>query len=162
MASWMQVPEFPMYSVSDIGEVRSDRYSRLLTPRAVTGGRLAVSLHSGGRQRTYSLSRLVCDAFVPNLFVEHSPTPIHLDGDLKNCSAENLHWRPRWFANQHTRQFRLDYPNTRPIFNLDTEELYDGIWDAVLRHGLLYFDMMRTIPRQAPVYPLMQRFDWAH
>jgi len=161
MEQWAFIPEFPRYSVNEFGLVRNDETERILRQSRLSDGRMKVGLMSDGIQYQRSVSRLVIQAFVPNPDPRRSNTPIHLDGSLSHCAAHNLAWRPRWFAKVHTRQFRLDNPDTPPIRNLDTGEIYSGIWEVVKRHGLLRIDVMECIGREWPVYPIMQRFDWA-
>lgn len=160
MSDWSTIPDFPRYSVHESGLIRNDWTERILRQTQMSDGRLKVGLVNNGVQYSRSVSRLVSQAFVPNVDPYRSDTPIHLDGDLSMCAAYNLSWRPRWFAKVHTRQFRLDKPDTPPILNLDTEEVYSGVWELVKKYGLLRVDVLQAIGRDWPVYPLMQRFDW--
>lgn len=160
MHEWIQIPEFPRYSVCESGLVRNDETDRILRNTPFRDGRLKVGLMRDGIQYTRMVSRFVLEAFVPNRDPLRSDTPIHLDGDLSDCTAYNLAWRPRWFAKVHTRQFRLANPDTPPIRNLDTDEQYSGVWELVKKYGLLRVDVLQAIGRDWPVYPIMQRFDW--
>lgn len=160
MPEWEPIPEFPVYSVSDSGLIRNDDTDRILRQAKLPDGRMKVGLMLDRIQYQRAVSRLVIAAFVPNRDPHRSDTPIHLDGDLSNCAAYNLAWRPRWFAKTHTRQFRLGGPDTPPIVNLTTGETYSGVWELVLKYGLLRSDVLQCIAREWPVYPLMQRFDW--
>ena len=160
MSEWLSIPDFPQYSVGDQGCVRNDDSGRILKTVALPDGRLKVGLYREGLQYQRSVSRLVISAFVPNADPWYSDTPIHLDGQLGNCAAYNLAWRPRWFAKTFTRQFRFGHPDTPPIFNVDTEEEYSGIWELVMKYGLLRVEILQGIGRDWPIYPLMQRFDW--
>ncbi len=115
----------------------------------------------GGKQITRGLAQLICQAFVPmpkNRI--DTPTPIHLDGDFKNCRADNLAWRPRWFAQRHTAQFRQNLENPNPVFNVDTGAIYDCVWDAVFAEGLLFNDIIKSIVNKTYVFPSYHRFEW--
>jgi hypothetical protein len=160
VVEWAPIKEFPRYSVSDSGLIRNDETERILRQSTTYDGRKKVGLMGGGVQATRIVSRLVMVPFVPNVDPLRSNTPIHLDGDLGNCAAYNLAWRPRWFAKVHTRQFRLGRPVTGPIVNLDTGETYSGVWELVKKYGLLRVDVIHGLGRDQPIYPLMQRFDW--
>lgn len=160
MAEWVQIPEFLRYSVSEDGRIRNDDTGRILRLGQLPDGRIKVGMMLNGIQYQRSVSRLVLQAFVPNRDPHRSDTPIHLDGDLRNCAAYNLSWRPRWFAKAHTRQFRLGWPDTDPIRNIDTDEHFSGVWELVCKYGLLRSDVLECVGRDWPVYPLMQRFDW--
>lgn len=89
------------YEISNLGHVRSLTrlvgglgYQRLVKggDRAVVAGvsgKLIATL-CNGESRTFSVDRLVAEAFVPN---PHNFRHIrHLDGDQLNCTAENLAW----------------------------------------------------------------------
>ena len=103
-----------LYEVSNMGRVRSvDHYTRvvqskrtyeilrkgqLLIPTARQHGYLGVQLHGRGghatrNMRTFSVHRLVAEAFVKNPlgFVEVN----HLDEDKTNNRADNLEWTTR-------------------------------------------------------------------
>ena len=88
---------------------------------------------------------MVADAFVDGK-TDLFNTPIHLDGDRENCSAENLMWRPRWFAVQFHRQFQSpEFYNESPrIFNVDTGEEYDSVRECCIDQGLYYNDVYRS------------------
>lgn len=161
MEEWSRITEFPRYSVSEFGLIRNDETERILRNVRLPDGRLKVGLVRDGIQYQRVVSRFVLEAFVPNADPARSTTPIHLDGNLSECSAFNLAWRPLWFAKVFTRQFRFGHPDTPPIQNLDTGELYQGVWELVTKYGLLRTDILQAIGRDWPVYPLMQRFDWA-
>lgn len=160
MTDWARIHEFPRYSVSESGLIRNDETDRILRQAVLPDGRMKVGLMRDGIQYTRSVSRFVLQAFVPNRDPHRSTTPIHLDGELTNCAAYNLTWRPLWFAKVHTRQFRLGSTDTPPIVNLDTGETYSGVWELVRKYGLLRDDILQCIGRDWPVYPIMQRFDW--
>jgi hypothetical protein len=160
MSEWEKIPDFPVYSVSDDGLIRNDETERILRRVKHHDGRMMIGLMRNRTQYTRAVSRLVMAVFVPNIDPYRSDTPIHLDGDLSNCAAYNLTWRPRWFAKDYTRQFRVGAPDTPAIRNLDTGETYSGVWELVMKYGLLRSDIMECLGRDWPVYPIMQRFDW--
>lgn len=160
MHDWAMIPDFPRYSISETGLVRNNETERILRQVALPDGRMKVGMMRDGIQYQRAVSRLVLEAFVPNWDPEHCDTPIHLDGDLRDCAAYNLAWRPRWFARVHTRQFRLGNPDTPPIRNLDTDETYSGVWELVKKYGLLRNEVLQCLGRGWTVYPVMQRFDW--
>lgn len=79
---------FPGYAVRDDGTVVSLRTGRVLKPSHTVNGFTKISI--GGT--TLSLAAEVASAFV-------GPKPegyrlAFLDGDSKNCRADNLAWQP--------------------------------------------------------------------
>lgn len=160
MEQWVPLLGYPGYSVSNLGKVRNDRMERVLTVYEAPGRRPFVKVTRDGTQLTRSLSLLVLAAFLPPPRPEFT-TPIHFDGDLHNCAIANLDWRPRWFALEHTEQFRSklpDYPD--PVVELRTKEVFENSWAAVLRYGLLYMELIKAIRLQTYVFPTMQQYRW--
>jgi hypothetical protein len=120
-----------------------------------------VKVSVNGVQLTRGLALLVCSAFVP--LPQHRcdvPTPIHLDGDFQNCRPDNLVWRPRWFAQKHTAQFKQNLQNPNAVRNIDTGVVYHDIWDVVFEQGVLFNDVVKAVINKTYVFPLFQRFEW--
>lgn len=160
VAEWVPLRTFPKYCVNGLGQVKHARTERLVTPQVNQYGVAYVSLVRETRhQFKRSLALLVASEFIlppsPNF-----DTPINMDGDRLNCAVSNLTWRPRWFAQQYHRQFRVrTHAITDAIRDLDTGRLFrDGI-DACATHGLLEKDVYLSILNHTVVWPLMHRFD---
>jgi len=87
--NWKQIPNWPMYEVSDNGRVR--RGQKVLTPNwtgSVGKQYLSVSLTYQGRRRCARVHQLVAEAFIGA-----KPAGLHtahLDGDRQNNSLPNL------------------------------------------------------------------------
>lgn len=159
MERWLPLRDYPGYSASDAGWIRNDkRDTKLAIVRS--SRRPYVCLIKNGVQVKRGLSLLIAEAFVQTERKEYFTTPIHLDGDVSNCQAVNLVWRPRWFALKHTRQFRLAYGDTDPVINLTTRHIYRDVWDVVFEHGVLYMDVLESIYNKTYVFPLYQTFEW--
>ena len=90
MEVWRPVVGYEgLYAVSSLGNVRSIRSSRLLSPTE-SDGYLLVTLCGVGRQKRRLVSGIVCEAF-------HGPRPPghhagHRNGDKKNNSRRNVQW----------------------------------------------------------------------
>ena len=86
---WRVIEEAPAYSVSDSGEVKSNRTDRVLKPfYAIRGDYPAHRLWVNGKHITRTVHKLVMEAFV-------GPRPAgyqvrHLDGNPRNSSLTNL------------------------------------------------------------------------
>lgn len=158
MEQWLPLQEYPGYEISDQGRVCNHRGNMLAITRP-HGARAYVGLMKDGVQVQRSLSLLVAKTFLipPN---DRHNTPIHFDGDLHNCAAINLAWRPRWFAIRHTAQFRMNLDNPNPVRNIDTGKEYVTIWQVVFEHGVLFNDVVKSIINKTFVFPLMERFEW--
>ena len=119
---WRSIENFPGYSVSNYGQIRTDRSGRILSLNENQFGVLQVGMMRDGIQRHRSVPLLVAKAFIPQPHVPFD-TPINLDGNRHNNQVDNLVWRPRWFAVLYNQQFRHPYEN--PI-NVPIEDLKTG------------------------------------
>jgi hypothetical protein len=161
MEQWVTLKEFADYSISDEGRARNDKNGKFLTVCTNGRGHPYVSFWKDMRQSHRTIAGLVALHFLPpppeNLYIA---TPIHLNSDLLDCRAVNLAWRPLWFAQKFTRQFKLDLGDAGPLKNIDTGECYDSVWDVVYEKGVLFNDVIQSIYHKTYVFPLMQCFEW--
>lgn len=161
METWVRLHDFNRYSVSDMGRVRNDVTGRIMGVRRNKHGVYYVGLihEDSGIQKTRSLASLVATEFVPN--PQNFTTPIHLDGQRGNNQADNLLWRPFWFATVYQAQFlhpHLDL--STPVINKDTKEWQPNIWTACITHGLLEKDLHLAIMNRTFVYPTYQYWEF--
>ena len=160
---WALIEDFPDYSVSDHGRVRSNKTGRILVLTVNQFGLQQVGLRRDGRQWHRSVPLLVAKAFLPELPVRHKrpfDTPINLDGNRLNNHVSNLAWRPRWFAIMYNRQFQQPYENPilTPVVDLNSGEISDSSTDAAKRYGLLEKDLVLSILNRTYVWPTYQEF----
>lgn len=147
------IPEFPLYMVSNYGTV-VHYSSRIMTHSPTQYGDLTVGMMKDGRQYRRSVKVLVARAFVPGesrMF----DTPILLDGDHLNLHHSNIVWRPRWFAVVYYQQFKSPPANADvgPIMNMHTEEIYDNVCEAAMATGSLIRDIRSSLLNQTRVFP---------
>lgn len=157
---WARIQEFPDYSISNYGEVVNEHTQRLMRLSTTLQGAIKVNLVNEEGRSTRSVKVLVAEAFV-NGQNDIFNTPIHLDGEQRNCRADNLMWRPRWFAWKYTRQFRIlpGYINRGPVLELESQVQYFTIYDAATSNGLLFLDVWQSILLvKDQVFPTWQRF----
>jgi hypothetical protein len=142
---WQELEEFPDYAISEYGEVANIKTGMPRKTSINQQGIVKISLYQGRELITRSVAVMVAEAFVPGE-TEFFNTPIHLDGDRENCRADNLMWRPRWFAVQYHRQFhnedfhRMDVR----IEELTTGREYQSVKEACMDLGLYYNDVYRS------------------
>ncbi len=158
---WHELDDFPDYAVSELGDITNIKTGM---PRklSINGqGIVKISLYNRSRQLiTRSVARLVAEAFVPRPDADTFDTPIHLDGDQRNCRADNLVWRPRWFAIKYHKQFRNpEFHIARGTFiDIDSEEVYDSIKDICVRNGVFWQDVIKCVTEETFVFPTYQKF----
>jgi len=159
MEQWRPLEQFPGYSASSAGLVRNDRRDSLLSV-VLTQNRPYVGLMYNGVQVKRSLSKLICETFVPRPSNSLFTTPIHLDGHLVNCEADNLLWRPRWFALKHLEQFRQRLPDYDwGVRDVETREEFPDCWRPVFNYGLLYMGVVLSVFNKTHVFPTMHTYE---
>jgi NUMOD4 motif len=150
---------YPNYSVTNYGRVINHRTGRdmVLTPN--TQGELTVGLVEEGYQRRYSVKCMVAREFVEGES-EQFDTPILLDGDVYNVRADNIVWRPRWFAWRYKHQFSIDPPwyTAFPVIDVVSQEEYNSVVGAAITNGLLCVDILTSIYNEVVVFPTRQLF----
>jgi NUMOD4 motif len=156
---WKPIDDFPMYEVSNFGQVCNTDTGRLLQRGLNVQGCLQVGLRVNGFRHNKSIKVLVANAFVEGRTMIFD-TPIHLDGEQENVDWTNLVWRPRWFAFKYSAQFK-DIPTE--YFRTSVVELFSGnkykhIYDAAISNGLLFLDVRRSIYLRESVFPFWQEF----
>jgi hypothetical protein len=158
---WVEIFDFPNYSVSNWGRVRNEDRGRLLKQSVTKQGAVKVGLVLGGKQYTRSVKVLVAEAFIPE-DNDKFDTPMHLDGNQLNNRSDNIVWRPRWFAWKYARQFDdIDkYIDRGPVFDNTTGEVYKNIAEAGITNGLLFYEIHFAIVNKTAVFPIWHVFDW--
>jgi len=156
---WRKIDSFDGYSVSNYGQIRTDKTGRILALNENQFGVLQVGLMRDGVQYHRSVPLLVAKAFISR-DKEPFDTPINLDGDRHNNQVDNLVWRPRWFAIKYNQQFRQPYENPiqAPIMDLKTREVSDDSFVCAQRYGLLEQDLVLSILNRTYVWPTYQEF----
>ena len=149
---WKELDEFPDYAVSELGDIYNIKTDMPRKTSMNQYGIMKISLYQGNVLLTRSVAVLVANAFVPG-HTDVFDTPIHLDGDRRNCRADNLMWRPRWFAVRFHRQFDTEefYNSNVEIAELTTGRIYPSVKDACMDLGLCYNDVYRSYIHQEPL-----------
>lgn len=156
---WKPIEDFPTYSVSNHGRICFMKADRILSLSTNQSGLVYVGLFRDKVQHHRSVPLLVAKAFVPPVPGPFD-TPINLNGDREDNRAENLAWRPRWFAVKYFRQFRFPYPYPidRAIVDLRSGEVIHNSFECAMRYGLLEEDLVKSIMHRTFVWPTYQTF----
>jgi len=156
---WKTITYFMDYSVSNLGNVRSDLTGRIMILSENQFGVVYVGLMRNRVQYHRSVPLLVAKAFLPSPEPPFD-TPINLDGDRHNNRADNLAWRPRWFAVKYNQQFRYppQFHIDEPIINLATGKVSENSFEAAKEYGILETDLVLSIANRTYVWPLFQEF----
>lgn len=156
---WEAIEDFPGYSVSNYGRIRTDKSGRILALSETQFGLVQVGMMRDGEQKHRSVPLLVAKAFIPR---PEGPfdTPINLDGDRHNNRVDNLLWRPRWFAVKYNQQFKhpIENPILDPLQDLKTGEVSANSLECAKRYGLLEQDLVFAVFNRTYVWPTYQEF----
>lgn len=88
---WEDIKDFEgLYQVSDQGRVKSLRKGIILKPSLNGSQYLRVGLYKDGKQKYFTIHRLVAERFVPN--PDNLPQVNHKNGNKYKNNAENLEW----------------------------------------------------------------------
>lgn len=96
MEVWKDVKGFGgTFQVSNFGRIKTFNYRNsgkemILKPKKHNKGYLQVQLIKGNINKTYTIHRLVAEAFIPN--PNNYPCVNHKDEDKTNNNADNLEW----------------------------------------------------------------------
>ena len=162
---WKPIRDFPGYSVSESGLIRSDRSGRILAQSENQYGLVCIGMVKDGVQQHRSVPLLVAKAYLSRQGVGAAfDTPINLDGNRHNNNVWNLAWRPRWFAVKYNRQFVHPYHN--PIRGLvediESGEVYNNSWECAIQNGLLEEDLVISILNRTYVWPTYRMYQIYH
>ena len=165
---WVTIFEFPMYQVSNLGNIINRNTGKYVSTSLTRQKIVKVALINERGRFTRSVALLVANVFVYGR-TDILNTPIHLDGNLINCEATNLHWRPRWFAYNYHRQFiknkdsMIDYiSELGPVYEFNTNMQYKNIEEAAMQNGLLIKEIFQRSNSDGnkKVWPTGQIFEF--
>jgi hypothetical protein len=151
---------FEAYDVSSYGRVQNHKTGRIMAQSANQYGVVRTGLMNSldHRQETVTIAKLVADHFVQGKS-EPFNTPINLDGDRFNNMADNLMWRPRWFAVKFFEQFEQPEALFRAsIQDENSKYVYMDSRHAATTHGLLEVDILHSVVSGEHVFPTWQTF----
>ena len=102
-----------LYEISNLGNIRSCRYNRLLKPRIRKYGYYAFDLQRNGIMYTECLPKLMLQAFVP----EYNDQMFYLqDGDISNNALSNIVIGRRYLGDNWR-----DVPNTDGLLQVSSD-----------------------------------------
>lgn len=134
---WRLVEDCPLYRVSDTGQVKHYMRDQIRTPQLNASGfpTVALSQGSGGPVALRQVNRLVLKAFGAPPDYPDQTAVWHIDGDLTNCSIDNLVWERRdrvleWNKMHRDGVPRLDTPR---VMDLATRTIYRDAYECGIR-----------------------------
>ena len=128
-----------LYQVSNTGKVKSLNYrrtgkERILKTRKDRYGYLLVNLYKDAKMGTYTVHRLVANAFLDN--PENLPEVNHIDQDKTNNIASNLEYcSSSYNCNYGTRNQRMGESKKKPVYSIDKESGLFTYWESAKEAG---------------------------
>lgn len=158
--NWAPIPDFPLYEVSDRGRVRNRQTGHIKVQQINQAGICNVLLVADGEQTRRSVTVMVAEAFLEEPPQTWNATPINMDGDRTNNAADNLEWRPRWFAIRYHQQFHrgIAHGFRGGVQHIESGEIFEDVRDAAMKFGMLEEDVIISAHSSTPVFPSWQRF----
>lgn len=150
---WREVEEFPHYHVSNHGRVKHAVRDEVRKLTINEKGFPVLLLSSATSPSRYlrQVNMLVARAFLAPPQFETDTAVWHIDGDLKNCRAENLRWEMRsrvleWNEMHRSGVSKFKTPRVR---NNRTGEVYNSAYECALSEGTIESAIVFRVERQA-------------
>lgn len=151
---WIEVPGFPTYEADEEGVISNAYTHRPVKYHMNGSGAVYAALYKDGKQNVRSVAPIIARLFLESPPSNRFDTPIHLDGDPWNLRADNLMWRPRWFAIKYHQQFRRPrHTYSMTIHLSETGETFRHPMDAAVKYGLLERSIITAMTNQNGVFP---------
>lgn len=116
---WKVIPEFPMYFISEYGDIYSTyRSGKLLSPKLDKDGYKSVALSKDGKLHHLRVHRLVGITFIDN--PNNLPVINHKDLDVRNNHISNLEWCTYV---ENTKHYYANGLGKRVLSSLTKEEM---------------------------------------
>lgn len=90
---WRQIEEFPLYDVSNYGNVRYSATGYVKKLSLINGGYLCANVEKNSKYYKKPVHSLVAKAFLPN--PEDKTAVTHIDKNRANNNVDNLKWVSR-------------------------------------------------------------------
>lgn len=114
---WLDIEGYEgLYQISNKGRVKSlyKGSERILRPAIDRYGYYKIMLYNDGVRKTFTIHRLVAQAFIPNLY--NKPQINHLDENKLNNCVYNLEWATaKENINYGTHNERVGNSQSKPI-----------------------------------------------
>lgn len=126
---WINCARFPLYEVSDAGNIRNKNTKRILKTSYI-GGYEYVCLRDNNCSKTVRLHRIIAESFygLSDKDIEVN----HIDGNKKNNRIDNLEFCTRKDNIEHAMRLGLFKPNnfghaSKHVYCRETDTTYKSI-----------------------------------
>ena len=134
-----------LYKISNYGRIKSLeriiptkinnndfklKREKILSPSKSKNGYLRICLFKNGNKKTYSIHRLVAQAFIPN--PNNLPEVNHKDESKENNRVDNLEWCNNIYnQNYGTRKERISKNKSKKVNQYDLNGIFIKTWNSL-------------------------------
>ena len=118
----MEIEGFNNYTISEDGKVWSKKRKKYLKGSKNNYGYLRVILSKDGKQKSFSIHRLIALAYIDN--PENKETVDHIDRDILNNNVNNLRWATMEEQNRNRSVFSNTGFKYISITNINSYKYY--------------------------------------
>ena len=152
METWLNIPGYENYQVSNLGRVRSmiNKYQKLQITRF---GYLRATLYRNNISKKIMVHRLVATVFIRNPL--NKPEVNHINGIKTDNRAENLEWVTKSENIRHsfrigrTGLFGSSNPKAKAVINIVTKETWDCAVDCAKANNINYNTLRNQLNEQS-------------
>ena len=124
-----------LYAITEDGNVYSYISKKYLKPGLNSSGYYQVNLCKEGKKKTFSIHRLVAEAFIPN--PDNLPCVNHLDECKSNNCVDNLEWCSIEYNNAYgTRTEKAAKKRSIPVYCVELDRVFKSGREAAEELGL--------------------------
>lgn len=128
------------YQVSTFGRIKSFKQGaqgKILMPIIKENKYVKINLYNQGKMTTYSVHRLVAQAFIPN--PDNLPQVNHKDRNPSNNQVSNLEWCDMTYNNNYDGRVERQAKSctkSKQVLCIDTNEIFYSSGDAARKLGI--------------------------
>ena len=134
MEEWKDIKGYEgIYQISNKGRVKTlgnnkTKKEKIRDGKIDNRGYKRISLCKNGKDKKYSIHRLVAEAFLPN--PDNLPVVNHKDENKLNNNVENLEWC--------TQEYNVNYSSSngrpgRKVICVETQQIFDSSEDVICK-----------------------------
>lgn len=146
---WVPLHQFGCsgYSINQYGDVMNTRSGKMKKHSVhKSGTRYVLLCKDDGGKISVGVAKAVASIFLDRNVPERWNTVIYKDGNMANCAASNLAWRPRSYAIRFNKHYRGEHtPVKRSVNAVDGSgeflRYFITVDDAAAFYGLLPKDI---------------------